>query len=65
MLIELEKYSKLESENIPKIHITRHRDNRNAYINYGFGGTLLAIVLISLQICYTNVEPNQFRLSLY
>ena len=64
MLIELEKYSKLEGE-IPKIILTRHRDNRNTYINYGFGGVLVAVVLISLQICYTNVEPTEFRMNLY
>lgn len=47
MLIELEKYSKIDNEPF-RITVPKHRDNRNNLINYGCGGLLLGIVLVSL-----------------
>jgi hypothetical protein len=67
MLIELEKYSKLEAHLYEpvKLTFTRHQDNRNKMINYTAGGLLIGILLVSLSICYTNVDPAEFNMNLY
>lgn len=63
-MIELQKYSKIDVDPF-KLTLTRHSDNRNKLINYTAGGLLAGIVLISLNICYTNVPVEEFNMRLF
>ena len=48
-----------------KLTLTKHQDRRNRLINYTVAALLGATVLVSLQICYTNVDSKALNLQLF
>ena len=66
--LELEKYSKLfgdQPTRLTKLNLNRHTDSRQKLITYITGGLLATIIAVSLQICYTSVDPVEFNKKLF
>ena len=65
-MIELTKYSKrLPAYNQPTKVLTHEESFRSKLVTTFFSLLLFTIVIVSLSICYTSVDPNEFNLNLY
>jgi len=63
-MIELQKYSKVDADPF-MLTVNRHQDRHNRLINYSVAAFLGATVLVSLQICYTNVDSRELNMELF
>ena len=63
-MIELQKYSKLEADGRIKLTVNRQKD-RPDILTIVVLAALTTIILVSLNICYTQVDPVAFTLKAY